>query len=52
LYLVIVLATEDVEVHLQALQTMSEQFRLCESGQNSWKTTRLFGNNVWIMECT
>jgi hypothetical protein len=27
--LVIVLAREDVEVHLHALQTMTEQFQLC-----------------------
>jgi hypothetical protein len=28
--LVIVLAKEDVEVHLNALETMTEQFQLCE----------------------
>jgi hypothetical protein len=33
---VIVLATEDVEVHLRALQTMTEQFQLCE-----WRQCRL-----------
>jgi hypothetical protein len=27
-----VLASEDVEVHLHALQTMAEQFKLCEWG--------------------
>jgi hypothetical protein len=30
--LVIVLAREDAEVHLHALQAMTEQFRLCEWG--------------------
>jgi hypothetical protein len=30
--MVIVLATEDVEVHLHALQTMTEQFQLYELG--------------------
>jgi hypothetical protein len=29
---VIVLAREDDEVHLHALQTMTEQFKLCERG--------------------
>jgi hypothetical protein len=29
---VIVLAKEDVEVHLHALQTMTKQFQLCELG--------------------
>jgi hypothetical protein len=29
---VIVLATEDVEVRLHSLQTMTEQFQLCEWG--------------------
>jgi hypothetical protein len=29
---VIVLAREDVEVHLHALQTMTEQFKPCEWG--------------------
>jgi hypothetical protein len=29
---VIVLAREDVEVHLHALQTITEQFQLCEWG--------------------
>jgi hypothetical protein len=29
---VIVLAREDAEVHLHALQTMTEQFQLCEWG--------------------
>jgi hypothetical protein len=29
---VIVLAREDVEVHVHALQTMTEQFQLCEWG--------------------
>jgi hypothetical protein len=43
---VIVLAMEDVEVHLHTLQTMTEQFQLCEWGSlTSWKTA-LFGN-VW-----
>jgi hypothetical protein len=45
---VIVLAREDTEVHLHALQTMIEQFQLCES----WKTASLFADNVWIMGCT
>jgi hypothetical protein len=30
--MVIVLAREDVEVHLHALQTVTEQFQLCEWG--------------------
>jgi hypothetical protein len=30
--MVIMLAKEDVEVHLHALQTMIEQFQLCERG--------------------
>jgi hypothetical protein len=29
---VIVLAREDIEVHLPALETMTEQFQLCEWG--------------------
>jgi hypothetical protein len=47
-----VLAKEDGEVHLHALQTMTEQFQLCEGALSSWKTAPLFGNNVWIMDCT
>jgi hypothetical protein len=42
-----VLAKEDVKVHLHALQTLTEQFQLCEWGQ--WKTASLFGNNILIM---
>jgi hypothetical protein len=46
------LAREDVEVHLHALQTMIEQFQLCEWGDYfSRKTASLFGNNVWMMGC-
>jgi hypothetical protein len=49
---VIVLAKEDVEVHLYALQSMTEQIRLCEWGAlSSRKTASLFGNIVWIMGC-
>jgi hypothetical protein len=47
---VIVLAREDVEVHLHALQTMTEQFHLW--ALSSWKTASVFGNNAWIMGCT
>jgi hypothetical protein len=32
---VIVLAGEDVEVHLRAIRTMNEQFQLCEWGHCS-----------------
>jgi hypothetical protein len=42
----IILAREDAQVHLHALQTMTEQFQLCE-----WEAL-FFGNNVWIMGCT
>jgi hypothetical protein len=31
---VTVLAREDVEVHLHALQAMTEEFQLCEWGHN------------------
>jgi hypothetical protein len=41
----IMLAREDVEVHLHALQTTTEQFQLCEGGHCS-----LFGSNFWITE--
>jgi hypothetical protein len=40
------LATKDAEVHLHALQIMTEQFQL-----SSWKTASLLGNNVWFMGC-
>jgi hypothetical protein len=49
-----VLAREDVEVGLRALQTMTESFQFCE-----WEHRRLGklnrcseGNNIWIMGCT
>jgi hypothetical protein len=35
------LARKDVEAHLHALQTMTEQFHLCEL--SCWKTASLFG---------
>jgi hypothetical protein len=44
---VIVLAREDVEVHLHALQTMTEPFQLCELGHyRLGKIASLFGNTV------
>jgi hypothetical protein len=43
---------DDVEVHVHALQRMTEHFQLCEWGQSSWKTASLFGNNMWFMWCT
>jgi hypothetical protein len=47
--LVIVLARED-DIHLDALQTMIEQFQLCEWGNCRLdKTASFSGNNVWIM---
>jgi hypothetical protein len=46
---VIVLAREDGEVHLHALQTVTEQFQLFEWGRCRWKTA-LFGN-IWIIGC-
>jgi hypothetical protein len=50
--LVIVLAREDVNVHLQALPTITEQFPAVWIGAlSSWKTAPLFGN-VWIMRST
>jgi hypothetical protein len=50
---VIVLAREDVEVHLHALQTMTEQFQLCERGRyHLGKRHRCSEGNVWIMGCT
>jgi hypothetical protein len=45
--MVIVPAREDVEV-LHALQTMSEQFQLCEGGIVVLETASLFGKNAWI----
>jgi hypothetical protein len=51
--LVIVLAREDAEVNRHALQTMTEQFQLCEGDTVFWgKTASLFGNNGWLMGCT
>jgi hypothetical protein len=41
-----VLARENAEVHLHALQTTTEQFQLC-----GWGHCRP-GNNVWIMGCS
>jgi hypothetical protein len=47
------LAREDAEVHIHALDTTTEQFQLCECGAlSSWKTASFSGNNVWIMGCT
>jgi hypothetical protein len=40
------LASEDV--HLRALQTMTEQFQLCVFLENCI----VVRNNVWVMECT
>jgi hypothetical protein len=45
------MARDDVEVRLHALQTMTEQFQLCEWGIVVLQTVWLFGN-VWIMGCT
>jgi hypothetical protein len=42
---VIVLAGEDVEVHLHALQTVTDQFQHSHLGKLSFE-------NVWIMGCT
>jgi hypothetical protein len=41
------LAREDVEVNLHSLETMTEQFQLCE-----WGHCRLENYIVWIMGCT
>jgi hypothetical protein len=51
---VIVLSREDVEVHFHALESIAEQFNLCEWGHYHLKkkTVSLFGNTVWIMGCT
>jgi hypothetical protein len=38
----IVLAREDAEVHLHALQTMTEQFQMCEWGHRRLKNLRRF----------
>jgi hypothetical protein len=41
-----------VEVHLRALQTVTEDFQMCEWGHcRLGKLHRFFGNNVWIMGC-
>jgi hypothetical protein len=47
---VIVLAMEDGEVRHHALQTMTEQFQLCDWVMSSWKTASI--ENVWIMVYT
>jgi hypothetical protein len=47
------LAREDAEVHLHALQNITEQFQPCEWGHcHLEKTALLVGNNIWIMRCT
>jgi hypothetical protein len=46
---VIVLAREDVEIHLHALQTMTEQFQLCEWGHRPLGKLHCFSE---IMGCT
>jgi hypothetical protein len=50
---VTVLTSEDVDVHLHAVQAATAQFQLCEGGQalSSWRSASLLGNNVWIMGC-
>jgi hypothetical protein len=47
---VIVLARNDVKVRHHALQTMNEEFLLCEL--LSCKNVSLFGNKIWIVGCT
>jgi hypothetical protein len=50
---VVVLAREGVEVCLHALQTITEQFQLCEwEAVASGKAIFVFENNIWIMGCT
>jgi hypothetical protein len=48
---VTVLAREDVDVYLHAVQAATNQSQLCEGGKalSSWRSALLFGNNVWIM---
>jgi hypothetical protein len=51
--LVTELDRENVEVHLHALQTMTEQFQLCELGHCPLgKLHHCFRNNIWIIGCT
>jgi hypothetical protein len=45
IYLVTVLAREDVGVHLHALQTVNEQFQLCEWG------TVILENCIIVQKC-
>jgi hypothetical protein len=49
---VTLLAREDVEVHLHAVHTMTEQLQLCEWGHCRLGKLSFFENNVWIMGCT
>jgi hypothetical protein len=51
---VIVLAREDADVHHHVVQTMTEQFQLCEWGRHCLGKLHCCseGNNVWIMGCT
>jgi hypothetical protein len=45
-----VLAREDAQIHLHALQTMTEQFQVCEWGIIVLENCIV--QNVWIMGCT
>jgi hypothetical protein len=46
------LAREDVEVNLHAVETMTEQFQLCEWGTVVMENYVVVGSNAWIMGCT
>jgi hypothetical protein len=52
--MVIVLAREDVEVHLHAFQSMTEQFQLWEWGHCCLGKLHRCSeeNNVWNVGCT
>jgi hypothetical protein len=49
---VIVLARKYVDIRLHVLQTITEQFLLCEWGRCHLGKLHGFFQNVWIMGCT